>query len=289
MVQPLACPVGLHLAQLALCPGATQQRCLPHASPQWGPLECHVGGEYQQCPLWKDWPIGGLPTPELRLPGGLPGRTQWLSNAVITTLPESLPNGVTLLEGKSTFLQADLSQSATKEQEPRALSPGSGLSPTPAVSPTRAFPPKAEGQISMPMEVSELLPWAALDTSDLVLPLNLKDSAKPVGTSSQVSTPEDAEMDNPTLEEIQASLPPWLKPQGLAGKLPLWMWPDSRGRPTRPWATCWQPGLPSMHDGGSRSLTFWWPSVKMSQRPLKLSKKWRPSVLAPSGTQRPAG
>ena len=76
---------------------------------------------------------------------------------VITTLPESLSKGMTLLEGKSTFLHVDLSQSATKEQEPRTLSPGSGLSPTPAINPTRAFPPKVEGQISMTMEVSELL------------------------------------------------------------------------------------------------------------------------------------
>ena len=173
---------------------------------------------------------------------------------VIMTLPESLSNGVTLLEGKSTFLQVDLSQSTTKEQEPRALFPGGGLSTTPAVSPTRAFFPKVEGQISMTMEVSELLSWAALNTSGLasgistpkrpgslatVLPLKLEDSAKLVDTSSQLSTPEDVEMDDPTLEEIQASLPPWLKPWGLAGKLPLWMWPDSRRRPTRPWVTCW--------------------------------------------------
>ena len=62
---------------------------------------------------------------------------------VITTLPESLSNSMTMLEGKSTFLQVDLSQSATKEQEPKALSVGSSLSPTPAASSTRAFPPKS--------------------------------------------------------------------------------------------------------------------------------------------------
>ena len=141
------------------------------------------------------------------------------------TLPESLSNGMTMLEGKSTFLQVDISQSATKEQESKALSLGSGLSPTPAASPTRAFPPKVEDQISMTMEVSELLSWAVLDISgpasrsstpkrpgSLVLatplPLKLEDSAKLVDTSSQVSTPEDAEMDDPTLEEIHASLPP---------------------------------------------------------------------------------
>ena len=86
---------------------------------------------------------------------------------VIKTLPESLSNAVTMLEGESTFLQVDLSQSSTKEQESKALSLGSDLSPTLAASPTRALPPKAEGQISMTMEVSKLLSWAVLDTSGL--------------------------------------------------------------------------------------------------------------------------
>ena len=62
---------------------------------------------------------------------------------VIMTLPESLSNGVTMLKGKSTFLQVDLSQSSTKEQGPKALSLGSGLSPTPAASPSGAFPPQS--------------------------------------------------------------------------------------------------------------------------------------------------
>ena len=76
----------------------------------------------------------------------------------------------------------------------------------------------------MTMEASELPSWAALDTSGIasgsstpkrpgslamatLLPLKPEDSTKLVGTSSQVSTPEDAEMDNPTLEEIHVSLP----------------------------------------------------------------------------------
>ena len=66
---------------------------------------------------------------------------------VITTLPESLSNGMTMLKGESTFLQVDLSQLATKEQEPKALSLGSGLSPTPASSLTRAFPPKQKAKL----------------------------------------------------------------------------------------------------------------------------------------------
>ena len=60
---------------------------------------------------------------------------------------------MTMLKGKSTSLQVDLSQSATKEQESKAPSLDGGLSPTPATSPTWAFPPKVEGQISMTMEL----------------------------------------------------------------------------------------------------------------------------------------
>ena len=77
----------------------------------------------------------------------------------------------------------------------------------------------------MTMEVSELLSFAVLESPGLAywssspkrpgslalataLPLKLEDCAQLVDTSSQVSAPEDAEMDYPTLEEIQASLPP---------------------------------------------------------------------------------
>ena len=63
--------------------------------------------------------------------------------SVITSLPESLSNGMTMLKGKPTFLQVDLSQSATREQESKALSLGGGLSPPSATGPTRALPPKA--------------------------------------------------------------------------------------------------------------------------------------------------
>ena len=156
---------------------------------------------------------------------------------VITSLPESLFNYVTMLEGESTFLKVDLSQSATREQESKALSLGSGLSPTPAASPTRALPPKAECQISMTMEVSELLSWEVLDTSGLAsrsstpkrpgsvalatpLPLKPGDSAKPVDTSSQVSIPDDVEMDDLTLEEIHASSSHPVKTPGPSGGAP---------------------------------------------------------------------
>ena len=76
---------------------------------------------------------------------------------VVTSLPKSLSNGMTMLKGEPTFLQVHFSQSATKDQEPKAPSLGGGLSPTLATRPTRALPPKAEGQISMTMEISKLL------------------------------------------------------------------------------------------------------------------------------------
>ena len=87
------------------------------------------------------------------------------------------------------------------------------------------------------MEVSELLSWAVLDTSGiasgsstpkrpgflaLATPLLLKpeDSAKLVDTSCQVSAPEDAEMDDPMLEEIYAFLPPLVETLRLNREAP---------------------------------------------------------------------
>ena len=209
----------------------------PCAPPYRGSPECYDGGEYQQCPLQKDPPIAGLPTSELRLLGGLPRRTQGVSSSVITSLPVLLSNGVTMLKGNPTFLQVDLSQSITKEQESKVPSLGSGVSPPPAASPTRALPPKAESQISMTMEVSKLLYQAVLDTSGLAsrcstpkrpgslalaapLLLKLEDSIKPVDTSSQVSIPDNVEMDDPILEEIHASPSPLVKTLGPSGKAP---------------------------------------------------------------------
>ena len=89
----------------------------------------------------------------------------------------------------------------------------------------------------MTMEVSKLLSWAVLDMSGLAsrsstpkrpgslalattLPLKPEDSAKPVDTSSQLSTPDDTEMDDPTLEEIHASPSPPVKTPGPSGEAP---------------------------------------------------------------------
>ena len=83
----------------------------------------------------------------------------------------------------------------------------------------------------------QLLSWAVLDTSGLAsrsstpkrrrslafttsLPLKPEDSVKPVDTSSQVSIPDDMEMDDPSLEEIHASPSLQSKLWGTAVKLP---------------------------------------------------------------------
>ena len=65
---------------------------------------------------------------------------------VVMTLPESLSNGMTMLKDESTFLQVDLSQSATKEQELKALSLGSGLSPDLAQVLPGLFAPKQKAK-----------------------------------------------------------------------------------------------------------------------------------------------
>ena len=81
------------------------------------------------------------------------------------------------------------------------------------------------------MEVSKLLSQAVLDTSGPAsrsstpkrpgslalatpLPLRPENSAKPVDTSSQVSIPDDAAMDDPTQEEIHASPSPPVETPG---------------------------------------------------------------------------
>ena len=127
-----------------------------------------------------------------------------------------------------TFLQVDLSQFTMEEPESKAPFPGSDSTSTSPTCSAMAPPTKVESQVSMTMEVSELLSQAALDTSSQALgsstpkrpvstalgvpsSLGLEDSAKPMDTSSQVSPwpsiPDDVELDNKTIEVIYAPLP----------------------------------------------------------------------------------
>ena len=265
-----------------------------------GSPECHDGGKYQQCPLQKDLLLSSGSW--VVYPEGLNG----CQVPAITSLPESLSNAMNMLKGKPTFPHVDLSQFTTKEQESKAPSLGNGLSPPSAASPTRALPPKVEGQISMTMEVNKLLSWAVLDTSGLVsgsstpkrpgslalattLPPKLEDSAKPVDTSSQVSTPDDAEMDDPTLEEIHASPFPPVKTLGPGSEAPSLDVTQLQEEDNKALGhllatrssidACWR----------KQVSDFGMAYVKMSLRPLRPSTKQRPSVPTPSGMWKPTG
>ena len=156
---------------------------------------------------------------------------------LIVSLPESLAQGANMLGGEPASLPVDILQSIAKGQEPKAPLISGHSTPILTTSSIRAHPPKAEGQDSIAMEVRELLSWAALDTSGhtsggstpkrlepivLVTPLPPKqeDFARPVDTSSQVSTPDDAEMEDPSLEEIPATSSPTARTPGPSSDAP---------------------------------------------------------------------
>ena len=156
---------------------------------------------------------------------------------MIPSLHESLAKDTTMLRGKPIYLLVDILQSTMKGQEPKAPSPGGHSIPILNTSPIRAPLPKVEGQVSMTTEVRELLSQAVLDTSGhasgsstpkrlepmvLVTPLppKLEDFPKLVDTSFQVGTPDDAKMDNPTLEEVHATYSPTIKTPGSSSNSP---------------------------------------------------------------------
>ena len=137
---------------------------------------------------------------------------------LITPLSESLANGINLPRGEPIYLKVDILQSIMEGPEWKALPPGEHPSIL-RVSPIRATPPKVEREVSMTMEVRELLSRAVLDMSGHVsenstpkrlnsiviltpLPHKLGDASRPVDTSSQVGTLEDAEMVGASLEEV---------------------------------------------------------------------------------------
>ena len=121
---------------------------------------------------------------------------------VIASPPKPLAKGTNLLGGKPIYLKVDIMPSITEGPKLKVLPPGSHSSILIA-SPTRAPPLKAEGVVSMTMEVRDLLFWVGLDMSGhisgnstpkrlepvvLVTPLPTKPEVFPwpVDTSSQV-------------------------------------------------------------------------------------------------------
>ena len=85
---------------------------------------------------------------------------------MIASPPEPMAKGVNLLSSKPIYLKVDILQ-PTMEGPELKDPPLSSFPPYILItSPVRPPPPKVEGEVSMTMEVRELLSWAALDTSD---------------------------------------------------------------------------------------------------------------------------
>ena len=86
---------------------------------------------------------------------------------VITSLPKSLANGTNLLGDKPIYLKVGILQSTIEGPEQKASPYGDHPSILMA-SPIKATLPKAEREVSMTMEVRELLSWMELDMSEHV-------------------------------------------------------------------------------------------------------------------------
>ena len=119
---------------------------------------------------------------------------------IITSLSESLANGISLTRGKSIYLEINILQPMAKGLDQKALSLGR-CSAIIISSPLKTTLPKPEREVTMTMEVRSLLSWTILDMSGhgsgnstqkrpnpvVVLtppPHRLKDLPKPVDTSS---------------------------------------------------------------------------------------------------------
>ena len=156
---------------------------------------------------------------------------------IIASLPKLLAKGTNLLGGEPIYLKVDIPQSIMEEPELKATTLGSHSSSFLMPSLIRAPLPKVEGEVSMTMEVRELLSQAMLDTSGHVSKnstpkrLNpmviltppspkLGDFPRPVDTSSQVSAPDDAEMGDASLEKIPTAISPPAKTPGPSGSTP---------------------------------------------------------------------
>ena len=101
--------------------------------------------------------ISGL---QVAYPIGLNG----CEEPIITSLLESLANGISHTRGKSIYLEIDIPQSPAEEPDQKAPPIGE-LSTIIITSPHKTTPPNWEGEGSMTMEVRNLLTRVMLDTS----------------------------------------------------------------------------------------------------------------------------
>ena len=85
---------------------------------------------------------------------------------LITSPPEPMAKGINLLCSKAIYLKVDILQSNMEGPELKALPLGGHPPSISIASPVRPSAPKAEGEVSMTMEVRELLSWVGLGTSE---------------------------------------------------------------------------------------------------------------------------
>ena len=142
--------LGLQWTQLTLCLGAVTQGHLPCTTP-WGEALGHPTSKrgrettpYRQisqlevCQLL----ISG---PQATYPIGLNG----CEEPIITSLPESLANGVSLTRGKSVYLEIDILQSLAEELDWKVLPIGK-LSTTMIASPHKSTPQNQKERTAWP-------------------------------------------------------------------------------------------------------------------------------------------
>ena len=158
--------------------------------------------------------------PQVAYPVGLNGG----ENPIVTLLLESLANGISLIGGESVYLKINIPPSPADKPDQKVLPIGK-FSSIIMDSPHKATPPKLEGEISMIMEVWNLLSQVMLDALDpgsknstprrpnpvVILmppPHKLKELLQPVDTSFQASAQEEAEMAEASLEGVPTSISP---------------------------------------------------------------------------------
>ena len=160
---------------------------------------------------------------------------------LITPLSESLANGINLPGGELINLKVDILQSIMEEPEWKALPPGNCPSIL-MVSPIKATLSKAEREVSMTMEVRELLTRVVLDMSGHVSEILTPKRLNPV----VILTPLAHELGDPygPWMMLRWWKPPWrksplspllqLRHQGTAAVLLPQMQAIYEKRPTRP-------------------------------------------------------
>ena len=157
---------------------------------------------------------------QVAYPVGLHG---W-EDPIITSLPKSLANGISLTGGGSIYLEVNIQQPMAEQLDWKVL-PLGRCSSILIASPLRTTPPKPEREVSMTMEVRSLLSRAMLDMSCcrsgnltpkrpnpvvVLMPPShkLRHLFRPVVTSSQVSTPNDVKIAEASLEEVPTTIFP---------------------------------------------------------------------------------